>query len=55
MVMLEAYEEKMRKVGLYKTTVRHRERTKSFLKLRCRWEDGIKRHVKYPNRCQGES
>jgi len=55
MAMPEAHIEKMRNVGLYKTTVRHRERTKSFLKLWCILEDGIKRHVKYPSRCEGVS
>jgi len=45
MALLEAYKETMRNLGLYKTTVRHRERNKPFLKLWCRWEDAIKRHV----------
>jgi len=51
--MPEAYTEAMRNVGLYKTTVRQRERNKTLLKLWCRWDDDNKRHVKYTSRCDG--
>lgn len=53
MAMPEAYTEAMRNVGLYKTTVRQRERNKTLLKLWCRWDDDNKRHVKYTSRCDG--
>jgi hypothetical protein len=52
MTMPAAYTAAMSSVGLCKTMVRQRERNKPFLKFWCKWEDDVKRHVKYPSRCK---